>query len=71
VTERGSARKRELLGAAYRCVLSNGLAGMSLRPLARQTGSSPRVLLFLIGSKGVARTAQAQLQSATCSCPER
>jgi AcrR family transcriptional regulator len=47
----GSARKRELLEAAYRYVLSNGLADMSLRPLAKAIGSSPRVLLFLFGSK--------------------
>ena len=46
-----SARKQELLEAAYQYVLSNGLADMSLRPLARQVGSSPRVLLFLFGSK--------------------
>jgi AcrR family transcriptional regulator len=32
-------------------VLANGLTGMSLRPLATATGSSPRVLLFLFGSK--------------------
>ena len=51
VTEPGSPRKRELLEAAYRYVLGNGLAGMSLRPLAKQIGSSPRVLLFLFGSK--------------------
>ena len=49
--ELGSARKRELLEAAYRYVLGNGLADMSLRPLARAIGSSPRVLLFLFGSK--------------------
>ena len=47
----GSARKRELLEAAYRYVLGSGLADMSLRPLARAIGSSPRVLLFLFGSK--------------------
>jgi AcrR family transcriptional regulator len=46
-----SARKQELLEAAYRYVLGNGLADMSLRPLAREIGSSPRVLLFLFGSK--------------------
>ncbi len=46
-----SARKQELLEAAYQYVLRNGLADMSLRPLARQVGSSPRVLLFLFGSK--------------------
>jgi AcrR family transcriptional regulator len=49
--EPGSARKRELLEAAYRYALTNGLADMSLRPLARAIGSSPRVLLFLFGSK--------------------
>jgi len=51
VTESGSPRKRELLEAAYRYVLGNGLASMSLRPLAKEIGSSPRVLLFLFGSK--------------------
>jgi AcrR family transcriptional regulator len=49
--EPDSPRKRELLDAAYRYVLANGLADMSLRPLAREIGSSPRVLLFLFGSK--------------------
>ncbi len=49
--EPGSPRKRELLEAAYRYVLGNGLADMSLRPLAKEIGSSPRVLLFLFGSK--------------------
>jgi len=46
-----SARKQELLAAAYEYALGNGLADMSLRPLAREIGSSPRVLLFLFGSK--------------------
>jgi AcrR family transcriptional regulator len=46
-----SARREELLEAAYRFVLARGLAGMSLRPLAAAVGSSPRVLLFLFGSK--------------------
>ena len=46
-----SARKQELLEAAYKYVLGNGLADMSLRPLAKEIGSSPRVLLFLFGSK--------------------
>lgn len=46
-----SVRKQELLGAAYAYALSNGLADMSLRPLAAAIGSSPRVLLFLFGSK--------------------
>lgn len=47
----GSPRKRELLEAAYQYVLDNGLTDMSLRPLAKAIGSSPRVLLFLFGSK--------------------
>jgi AcrR family transcriptional regulator len=46
-----SARKQELLEAAYEYVLGTGLADMSLRPLAQEIGSSPRVLLFLFGSK--------------------
>ena len=47
----GSARRRELLEAAYGYVLERGLADLSLRPLASAIGSSPRVLLFLFGSK--------------------
>jgi len=46
-----SARKTELLEAAYRYVLEHGLADLSLRPLASAVGSSPRVLLYLFGSK--------------------
>ncbi|WP_193046602.1 helix-turn-helix domain-containing protein [Mycolicibacterium baixiangningiae] len=46
-----SARRTELLEAAYRYALTHGLAELSLRPLAAAIGSSPRVLLFLFGSK--------------------
>jgi AcrR family transcriptional regulator len=46
-----SARKQELLQAAYSYVTDHGLVEMSLRPLAEAVGSSPRVLLFLFGSK--------------------
>lgn len=46
-----SARKVELLEATYRYVLENGLARLSLRPLAAAIGSSPRVLVFLFGNK--------------------
>jgi AcrR family transcriptional regulator len=46
-----SARRAELLEHAYRYVLDRGVAGLSLRPLAAAIGSSPRVLLFLFGSK--------------------
>src|SRR5215207_6905437 len=45
------ARRDELLEAAWRYVLAHGLADLSLRPLAAAIGSSPRVLLFLFGSK--------------------
>lgn len=46
-----SARKTELLEAAYRYALEHGLGDLSLRPLASAIGSSPRVLLYLFGSK--------------------
>jgi AcrR family transcriptional regulator len=46
-----SARRDEVLELAYRHVLAGGIGAMSLRPLARAVGSSPRVLLFLFGSK--------------------
>lgn len=46
-----SARRAELLDLAYRYVLDHGMAELSLRPLAAAIGSSPRVLLFLFGSK--------------------
>jgi AcrR family transcriptional regulator len=46
-----SARQDELLELAFQYVLVHGLADMSLRPLAKAIGSSPRVLLFLYGSK--------------------
>lgn len=46
-----SARQTELLEAAYRYALAHGLADLSLRPLAAAIGSSPRVLLFLFGTK--------------------
>ena len=46
-----SPRREELLERAYAHVLEHGLAALSLRPLAAAVGSSPRVLLFLFGSK--------------------
>ncbi|MEW2259607.1 TetR family transcriptional regulator [Streptomyces sp. NPDC047869] len=46
-----SARRTELLEAAYQYALAHGLADLSLRPLAEAIGSSPRVLLFLFKSK--------------------
>lgn len=46
-----SPRRGELLERAYGYILEHGLAELSLRPLATAIGSSPRVLLFLFGSK--------------------
>jgi AcrR family transcriptional regulator len=46
-----SARRAQLLQRCYAYVLEHGLASVSLRPLAAAVGSSPRVLLFLFGSK--------------------
>lgn len=46
-----SPRREELLERAYGYALEHGVADMSLRPLAAAVGSSPRVLLFLFGSK--------------------
>jgi AcrR family transcriptional regulator len=62
-----SARQEELLDRAYAYVLAHGIADLSLRPLAAAIGSSPRVLLFLFGSKDgliralLARSRQEQL----------
>ena len=44
-------RRDELLELAYAYVSAHGIAAVSLRPLAAAIGSSPRVLLFLFGSK--------------------
>jgi AcrR family transcriptional regulator len=46
-----SPRREELLEQAYAYVLRNGIASMSLRPVAEAVGASPRVLLYLFGSK--------------------
>jgi AcrR family transcriptional regulator len=48
---RESARRAQLLERCYAYVQEHGLAAVSLRPLAAAVGSSPRVLLFLFGSK--------------------
>jgi AcrR family transcriptional regulator len=66
---RMTARRDQLLEAAYEFVLDHGLADLSLRPLAQEIGSSPRVLLYLFGSKDglvrelLARARQAELQA--------
>jgi AcrR family transcriptional regulator len=59
-----SARKVELLEAAYRYALEHGLAHLSLRPLATAIGSSPRVLVFLFGNKeGLVRAVLARART--------
>ncbi|UQU62159.1 TetR/AcrR family transcriptional regulator [Couchioplanes caeruleus] len=57
-------RKVELLEATYRYVLEHGLTQLSLRPLAAAIGSSPRVLVFLFGSKeGLVRAVLARART--------
>jgi AcrR family transcriptional regulator len=57
-------RKEELLELAYAYARRHGLAQLSLRPLAAAVGSSPRVLLFLFGSKdGLVRALLARARS--------
>jgi AcrR family transcriptional regulator len=66
----------ELLEAAYRYALEHGLADISLRPLAAAIGSSPRVLLFLFGSKDglvralLARARADELAALEQLCPD-
>lgn len=45
------ARPGELLDAIVAYIAKNGVAELSLRPLAKAVGSSPRVLLYYFGSK--------------------
>ena len=45
------SRRDELLELAYGYVLEHGVGDLTLRPLAAAIRSSPRVLLFLFGSK--------------------
>src|ERR1051326_5685416 len=44
-------RPDELLDAVADYLAKHGAAGLSLRPLAKAVGSSPRVLLYYFGSK--------------------
>lgn len=44
-------RPEELLDQVADYVAANGVAELSLRPLAKAVGSSPRVLLYYFGSK--------------------
>jgi AcrR family transcriptional regulator len=51
VTATGSPRREQIVDAAYRYAAANGLADMSLRPVAEAIGSSTGVLRFLFESK--------------------
>ena len=44
-------RRAKLLDEIVDYILSNGLAGLSLRPLAAGVDTSPRMLLYFFGSK--------------------
>jgi AcrR family transcriptional regulator len=44
-------RRAAVLATAADYVLENGLAGLSLRPLAKALGTSPRMLLYDFGTK--------------------
>ncbi|WP_432948894.1 TetR/AcrR family transcriptional regulator [Kribbella sp. CA-253562] len=67
-----SAREQELLERAYEYSLTHGLAELSLRPLATAIGSSPRVLLFLFGSKdGLIRALLARARADELSLLQR
>jgi len=46
-----STRKEELLHAAIAYLLEHGIANASLRPMAAQLGTSPRILMFHFRSK--------------------
>jgi AcrR family transcriptional regulator len=46
-----SERREELIEKALKYFLKHGLAGLSLRPLAGQIGSSARLLVYHFGSK--------------------
>ncbi len=45
------AHRTQLLNTIVAYVLKHGVATLSLRPLAKAVGSSPRVLLYYFGSK--------------------
>jgi AcrR family transcriptional regulator len=67
-----SARRQQLLERAYGYVQERGLADVSLRPLAAAIGSSPRVLLFLFGSKeGLVRALLARARADELAALER
>jgi AcrR family transcriptional regulator len=46
-----SGRREDLLNASIAYILENGVADLSLRPLAAQVGSKARLLIYHFGSK--------------------
>jgi AcrR family transcriptional regulator len=46
-----SARRAELLDLAYQYAVQRGRTDITLRPIAAAIGSSPRVLIYLFGSR--------------------
>jgi AcrR family transcriptional regulator len=46
-----SSRKKELLNGALAYLLQHGIANVSLRPMAAQLGTSPRIIMFHFKSK--------------------
>ena len=46
-----SSRKTELLDAALKYLINHGVANASLRPMAAELGTSPRILMFHFRSK--------------------
>ena len=46
-----SARRAQLLDLAYQYAVQRGRTDITLRPIAAAIGSSPRVLIYLFGSK--------------------
>jgi AcrR family transcriptional regulator len=59
-----SARKRQLLDGALRYLLRNGIANLSLRPLAAELDTSPRILMFHFTSKeGLLQAVLAELNA--------
>jgi AcrR family transcriptional regulator len=59
-----SSRKAELLDAALKYLTKHGVANASLRPMAAELGTSPRILMFHFRSKeGLLQDAFEELQS--------
>jgi len=59
-----SRRRAELLDAALHYLVEHGVANASLRPMAAELGTSPRILMFHFGSKeGLLRSVFEELNS--------